>query len=83
MEASINSFDAGYMQQFKNLPEKYVKGMLNGIVMFEIAVTRLDGKYKISQGKSDADKNSVMESLLESKDSTIHRLGEIMREEYS
>ncbi|MEJ8801805.1 FMN-binding negative transcriptional regulator [Pontibacter sp. H249] len=82
METSIKAFDAEYLQQFRSLPEKYTFGMLKGIVMFEIAVSRLEGKYKISQNKSDADKQSVMESLLKSEDRTVRKVGEIMQEKY-
>ena len=78
MEASINTFESGYMQQFRSLPEKYINGMLNGIVMFEIAVSRLEGKYKLSQNKSAADRQHVTDSLLKSEDTTIRKVGEMM-----
>lgn len=78
MEASIKTFEANYIAQFNNLPEKYKQGLLKGITMFEITVTRLEGKYKLSQNKSAADYSSVKNSLLNSSDSSSRQVGEMM-----
>jgi transcriptional regulator len=44
-------------------PPDYVKAMLGAIVGFEIAIERLEGKWKLSQNRSEADRNGVIEGL--------------------
>ncbi|MBY0288199.1 MAG: FMN-binding negative transcriptional regulator [Mycobacteriaceae bacterium] len=45
-------------------PERYVDGQLGGIVGLEIAVTRVEGKAKLSQNRSEADRRGVVAGLL-------------------
>src|SRR5438270_183961 len=40
--------------RMQDLPEAYVESMLKGIVGLDIAVTRLEGKYKLSQNRPAA-----------------------------
>ena len=40
-------------------PESYVETMLKGIVGFELAITQLDGKYKLTQNRGAADREAV------------------------
>ena len=41
-------------------PEKYIHGQLRAIVGIEIAVERVDGKAKLSQNQSAADREGVV-----------------------
>jgi transcriptional regulator len=45
-------------------PAQYIQGMLNGIIGFEITVTRLQGKWKMSQNRPEADRRGVVDGLL-------------------
>lgn len=45
-------------------PEHYIDGQLGGIVGLEIAVTRVEGKVKLSQNRSEADRRGVVAGLL-------------------
>jgi transcriptional regulator len=49
--------------EFDALPERYTHGMIRGIVGFEIEVTRLDGKAKLSQNRSDEDRLGAIAGL--------------------
>ena len=40
--------------------------MMNGIVGFEMTVTRLQGKYKLNQNRSHTDQANVAHALLQS-----------------
>ena len=40
-------------------PPGYIDGMLNAIVGFEMRITRLEGKFKQSQNRSEADRAGV------------------------
>jgi transcriptional regulator len=44
-------------------PAPYIDSMLAGIVTFEIAVTRLMGKFKASQHRPEAERRAVGEAL--------------------
>ena len=44
-------------------PADFVQGMLNGIVGFELTITRLEGKRKMSQNRPGADRAGVIEGL--------------------
>jgi transcriptional regulator len=47
-------------------------------VAFEIEITRIESKFKLSQNKSDADRQRVMEQLLASGDSESERVADLM-----
>jgi len=46
-------------------PADFVQGMLNGIVGFELTITRLQGKWKMSQNRPEADRAGVVAGLRE------------------
>jgi len=45
------------------LPEEYLHNMINGIVAFEIRITRIEGKFKLSQNRSLEDRRNVIAAL--------------------
>lgn len=60
-------------------PEDYMAGMLGGITAFEIPIERLEGKFKLSQNRSIADRESVIAALCESRSPWDRALAEFMR----
>jgi transcriptional regulator len=55
-------------------PEKYIDGQLGGIVGLEITVTRVEGKSKLSQNRSEADRRGVVAGL---RDENRYDAGEV------
>jgi transcriptional regulator len=49
--------------QVSDAPEDYVAGLVRGIVGFEMTVTRLVGKWKVSQNRGEADRAGVTTGL--------------------
>jgi transcriptional regulator len=49
--------------RMEDLPEPYVQSMLKGIVGVELAVTRLEGKFKLSQNRPAGDRPRIAEQL--------------------
>jgi transcriptional regulator len=49
--------------RMQDLPESYLKGMLKGIIGLDITVTRLEGKFKLSQNRPAADRPRVITAL--------------------
>ena len=79
MQKMISSFEPSYLEQFENLPDKYVNGLLQGVVAFEIKIDKLEAKEKLSQNKTPEDRQNVMNHLLTSNDTRETELGEYMR----
>jgi transcriptional regulator len=46
-------------------PADFVQGMLNGIIGFELVITKLQGKWKMSQNRPMADRTGVIDGLRE------------------
>jgi transcriptional regulator len=63
-----------------DLPETYLDGMLKGIIGLEIAVTRLEGKYKLSQNRPAGDPPRVIAELERRGDSDGVAVAQLMRE---
>ena len=49
--------------KMSDAPEDYLQRMLGAIVGIEIAVTRLEGKFKLSQNKEARDRTGAIEAL--------------------
>ncbi len=79
LEATIDNCEISYRQQWDKLPNEYKLKMSKGIVAFEIVVTDLQAKSKLSQNKTDIEKQRVIESLSESHDSNEKLIAEYMR----
>ena len=62
------------------LPQPYVQSMLNGIVGIEIAVSRLEGKFKLSQNRPAADRPRIIAALEGRADPDSHAVAQLMRE---
>jgi transcriptional regulator len=64
----------------EDLPEPYARSMLKGIVGLDIAVTRLEGKYKLSQNRPAADRPGVIDALEAQDDDEPRAVARLMRE---
>jgi transcriptional regulator len=64
LERLIQKYEAHLPRPWSGeLPEEYRSAMIQGIVGFEIAIDRLEGKFKLSQNRSAADQQGVVEHL--------------------
>jgi transcriptional regulator len=59
-------------------PAEFVRAKLEAIAGFEIALERMEGKWKISQNRSLEDRRRVI-AWLEKSDESSHALAELMR----
>jgi len=55
--------DAEWLPRFDALSEKYVSGMLNGIVNFQIPVTRIETRWKLSQNRGRREMELIIGEL--------------------
>ncbi|MBD2060567.1 FMN-binding negative transcriptional regulator [Oculatella sp. FACHB-28] len=83
IDEMIDTYEADYKSHWHGLSDGYRQGMMNGIVGFEMTVTRLEGKYKLSQNRSQTDQETVSAALLQNPDPAIRAVGEEMRQNLS
>jgi transcriptional regulator len=62
------------------LPEDYVRQMMQGIVGFTIRITRLEGKLKLSQNRSLKDQQNVAAILQQSAEPLSRDVGTLMQQ---
>jgi transcriptional regulator len=74
----IPTFEAAYQQQWESLSPAYRERMLNHIVGFEIGVTRLEGKFKLSQNRTPQEQQNVIDSLCPIHDTAVSGTGRLM-----
>jgi transcriptional regulator len=66
--------------RMQDQPETFLAGMINGIVGFEIEISRLEGKFKLSQNRPAADKPRIIAALEARDDTESHGVATLMRE---
>ena len=79
----VAAMDPQWLPKFDALRAEYVERMLEGIVNFEIAVTRLETRWKLSQNRSRREMELIAEQLAQSADSGERALAEITRKHFT
>ena len=79
LEQMIQFYDENYMAQWKGLSDKFKKGMVKGIVAFEIEVADLQGQKKLSQNKNEAERQKIIEHLDRSDNSVEKEIASYIR----
>ena len=78
LKHTINFYDAGFMQQWDKLSDHYKSKMMKGIVAFEIEVTDLQGKQKLSQNRTEQERENIINSLSQSTDTNEKEIAAYM-----
>jgi transcriptional regulator len=66
--------------RMEDLPEAYLAGMLKGIIGLDITITRLEGKFKLSQNRPAVDRPRVIAALERCSDDDALGVAALMRE---
>jgi transcriptional regulator len=69
----------GTAWRMDGLSEQYLSNMMRGIIAFEIPISRLEGKAKLSQNRDAADQASVAEALAASGEPSARATSRAMR----
>jgi transcriptional regulator len=69
--------------RMQELPDAYVETMLKGIIGLDIAVTRLEGKYKLSKNRPATDRAGVIAALEAQSDHDARAVARLMRDRES
>jgi transcriptional regulator len=63
-ERLVEAMESGFPKPWvMDLPENYEQGMLSGIVTFDIEITRMEGKAKMSQNRKPEDTQGAIAGL--------------------
>jgi len=76
----IPTFEAAYEQQWASLSEAYQQRMLTHIVGFEITITKLEAKFKLSQNRSRNEQQHIIDSLSGASDTAVSGTARLMCE---
>lgn len=79
LEQMIQFYDENYMAQWNGISDKFKKGMVKGIVAFEMEVTDLQGQKKLSQNKNEAERQKIIEHLDRSDNSAEKEIASYIR----
>jgi transcriptional regulator len=75
----ISQFDSSYLTQWNSFDEQYRSRMMNHIVAFEINVTRIEAKFKLSQNRTRTEQENVIQALGANSDSAVSGVADLMR----
>jgi transcriptional regulator len=79
----VAAMDPQWLPKFDALRPAYVKMMLEGIVNFEIAVTRIETRWKLSQNRGRREQELIAAELEKSADSAERALAALTRKHLS
>lgn len=75
----VAALDPKWLPQFDALRQEYVDSMLDGIVNFQIRVTRLETRWKLSQNRSRREQELIAAQLEKSADCAERALAALTR----
>jgi transcriptional regulator len=78
----VAQLDPEWLSKFDALRPEYVRQMLDGIVNFEIAVTRIDARWKLSQNRGRREMELIAAELDKSPDTTLQALAALTRKHF-
>lgn len=79
LENMILFYEPGYLGQWNKLSEKFKRGMIRGIVVFDLEVTDLQGQKKISQNKTEIERERIAAHLEKSDVSSEKAIADYIR----
>ncbi|HEX3819531.1 MAG TPA: FMN-binding negative transcriptional regulator [Candidatus Sulfotelmatobacter sp.] len=77
----IPMFEKTYADQWASLSEAYRTRMLSHIVGFEIPVSRIEAKFKLSQNRTKEEQQHIIESLNQATDTAVSGIASLMKEQ--
>jgi len=83
LEMTVDTYETSYKKQWQNLPEAYRLKMANGIVAFQIVVTDLQAKKKLSQNRTPEEQQRIIGSLEISANGNEQMIAEYMKQLWS
>lgn len=79
LEDSFKVFEFAYKKQWDVLPADYKSELLDGIVAFRIKITNIEGKFKLSQNRTEGDRGRIIDDLSSKQDKVKQDIASIMK----
>lgn len=79
LEQMILFYEQGYLEKWNKLSDKFKKGMIRGIAVFDLEVTDLQGQKKISQNKTEIERERIAVHLEKSDVSSEKAIADYIR----
>ena len=70
----VTANDAPWLVEMERLPQDFLALKLDGIVAFEITVTRLEARWKLSQDRAPQERQNIVDTLKSSTDCAAQTL---------
>lgn len=64
-----------------DVPERFFARLMRQVAAFEVVVTRIEGQFKLSQDKPEADRRAVIAALAEGDDPASRQIARLMLDE--
>ena len=82
LRRTVEFYEGGRQEPWRmdTLPADYIEKMVKAIVAFEVPLTRIEGKAKLSQNRSEDDRRRVIAELEQSVHIEDRKLANSMRE---
>ncbi len=80
--ALVAELDPGWLPAFDALRAEYIDGMLDGIVTFDVAVTRLETRWKLSQNRGRREQALIAAELDKAADPVAKALVALTRRHF-
>ncbi|MET4082208.1 transcriptional regulator [Pedobacter sp. UYP30] len=81
LERTIKTYEPSYISQWKGFPDAYKLKMAKGVVAFEMTVNDLQAKKKLSQNRTETEKNKIIDSFSKSDDTNKQLIADYMEME--
>jgi transcriptional regulator len=78
LKATILNYEADYLKQWDHLPDAFKRNMMKGIVAFEMVVEDLQAKSKLSQNKTENERQNIINELKDSANSNEKEIADYM-----
>jgi len=79
LKEMIKYYDADYLKQWVGLPDDYKQKMMKGIVAFEMVVDDLQAKAKLSQNRTEKERENIIHELSSAENSNEKDIAEYMK----
>jgi transcriptional regulator len=79
VQRTVMQFE-GSLEQWDSLPDEFRRTKANGIVAFEMYITRVDARFKLSQDRTPTERENIVESLSARAENVEFEIAAMMRE---
>jgi transcriptional regulator len=77
----VQNHESNTSYRLEELPQDMVQKEIKGVFGFAVEVTRIDGGYKLSQGKTEEERENIVSELEKCGDENSKEIAEAIRKQ--